>query len=206
MVRQQGDPRPVGEPIGLFYAWWRGDPLPDLAPLPGLTIEPADDPDALSALANVAELEPGAIRERMERGHRPYLARLRGEAVACGWSATREASIGELGLAFTMPPGNRYLWDFVTLPPRRGRGIYPRLLQAILRRDREAERFWIGHDLGNVASASGILKAGFVTVGEAYWLESGGVGLVPRGAVERAPTAAALLGIPCLERDQDGAR
>lgn len=189
------DLQPVGAPIGRLYTWWRGDPLPDLPPVPGLVIEPATD---LAALAAVAERSPAVLRARMDEGHTPYLAWLDGTPVASGWSATREAAIGELGLVFALPRGNRYLWDFVTLPPWRGRGIYPRILQNILWREKAAERFWVGHDLENVASARGILKAGFYTVGEVTRLRNAGLGFVPRGLIERGPVAAALLGIPIL--------
>lgn len=186
----------VGTPLGRLYTWWRGDPLPDLPPVPGLVIEPATD---LVALAAVTDQSPAVLRARMEEGHTPYLAWLDGTPVASGWSATREAAIGELGLVFALPPGNRYLWDFVTLPPWRGRGIYPRILQDILPREAAAERVWVGHDLDNVASARGILKSGFATVGEVGRLRSGGLGFVPRGLIERGPVAAALLGIPMLQ-------
>jgi len=187
----------VGAPIGRLYTWWRGDPLPGLPRVPGLVIEPATD---LAALAAVAGHSPAVLQTRMAEGHTPYLAWLDGTPVASGWLATREAAIGELGLAFALPPGNRYLWDFVTLPPWRGRGIYPRILQDMLRRETSAQRFWVGHDLDNVASARGILKAGFVAVGEVGRQRGGGLGLVPRGQVERGAAAAALLGIPILQR------
>jgi glycosyltransferase involved in cell wall biosynthesis len=73
-----------------------------------------------------------------------------------------KASIGELGLEFAIPAGNRYLWDFATLPAWRGIRIYPRLLHVIVNRESiEAERFWIGHVDGNSASGRGIVKAGY---------------------------------------------
>jgi GNAT superfamily N-acetyltransferase len=40
--------------------------------------------------------------------------------------------LASLGAAFALPERERYLWNFVTLPAHRGRGIYPRLLAAIV--------------------------------------------------------------------------
>ena len=188
-----------GEPAGPLYTWWRGDPLVELPALPGLAIELAHE---LDLLAEVSGLSPSEIQARVDARHRPYLARLDQTPVAYGWMATRSASIGALGISFRVPPESRYLWDFVTLPGCRGKGIYPRLLQAILRREQEADRFWIGHDAPNVASAHGILKAGFTRVGEIYWLPDGSLAMVAIGSLERAWAGAALLGIRLTEDDR----
>lgn len=174
-----------------MYAWWRGDPLPHLPVLDGFAVEQTSRSQLLAELSGGGVVE---MQTRLDRGHRPYVARLNGQAAAWGWSATREASIGELGIAFPIPPGNRYLWDFVTLPAWRGRGLYPRLLQAILFGDVDAERFWIGHDHENVASARGVLKAGFHPI-SAIGLSSTGPRLDPVGSSDRVQALATLLGI-----------
>ncbi len=188
-----------GEPAGPLYTWWRGDPLPTLTALPGLAIELARD---LDLLAELSDLPAHEIQSRVDSGHRPYLARLDGVAVAYGWVATRNASIGALDISFSIPRGNRYLWDFVTLPDWRGRGIYPRLLQAISKHEGEASRFWIGHDAPNLASARGILKAGFAGIGEIYRLPDGSLGMLATGPLDRARAGASLLGIRLLEADR----
>jgi hypothetical protein len=186
-----------GDPVGFFYAWWRGDRLPELPPLAGLAIEAVED-EAVIASATGRDAE--AVRARIEQGHRPYLACLAGVPVAYGWSATREAEIGGIEIAFTIPAGNRYLWDFVTEPAQRGRGLYPRRLLAILARESaEADRFWIGHDRENDASARGILRAGFGRVGALHALH-GGWALLPAGPPERARAGARLLGVDLLEQ------
>ncbi len=185
-----------GEPAGPLYTWWRGDPLPALLVLSGLSVELARELDLLAGLTG---LPAGEVQARVEAGNRPYLARLDGVPVAYGWVATRRASIGALGIAFSVLPGNRYLWDFVTLPRWRGRGIYPRLLQAILKREGQAGRFWIGHDAPNIASARGILKAGFTSVGEIYRLPGGSFGMAAADSLERARAGATLLGIHLVE-------
>jgi hypothetical protein len=85
---------------------------------------------------------------------------------AFGWVATQAAEIGEVHASFRIEPGERYLWNFVTLASHRGLGIYPRLLDAIVRSESEAELFWIAYAPENRASGSGIAKAGFMTVAE----------------------------------------
>src|SRR6266536_1329803 len=153
--------RQVGtlEPSGMAWSWWRGDPRPDLQPLAGLTVEVAT---ADAALADLNQIQVGEVFRRVRAGHRPYLARLGGEPVAYGWVATREASFGGGRVRFEVPSPQRYLWDFATRPAWRGRGIYPRLLQAILAAEAaEAERFWILHEWFNGASRRGIARAGF---------------------------------------------
>jgi hypothetical protein len=184
----------------VFYAWWRGDPLPDLGVLPRFQAERAAD---LETLARVNRLDDAEVQRRVEAGHRPYLAWLGERPVGYGWSATTEASIGEQGIRLVLPPGNRYLWDFATLPEWRGQRMYPRLLQAILRAEQaEAERFWIGHDASNVASARGILAAGFHPAGDVVLLEDGAVVMLPGHSPERAEAGAALLGMALWREDR----
>jgi hypothetical protein len=116
----------------------------------------------------MAALQRRSVEEmaaRFAAGHRAYLAWWNGEPAAWGWVATRDAWIGELRAAVVLPRGERYLWNFVTLPSHRGRGIYPRLVDAIVRAESgEAERFWIARAPENHASGAGIAKAGFATV------------------------------------------
>jgi hypothetical protein len=143
--------------MGSGYLWAPGDPLPPLDPLPGFRAGPAA---GFGLLATLAGLPVEEIRRRVTDGNRPYLAWIDDAATAYGRSGVGEGA-GAGPLATNFPPGTRWLWDFATLPARRGRGIYPRLLQAILTLDTEATRFWIGQRAGNTASRQGILKAGF---------------------------------------------
>lgn len=193
----------ASEPIGQFYAWWRGDPLPAVAMPRHLTIEPVGESPGD---APIPGMECGEARQRIEAGHRPWIARIGDEIVAWGWVATREAGISELGLWFPLPERERYLWNFVTRPAWRGQGIYPAMLRAILARELDADRFWIGHDLDNAASRSGILKAGFTLVGAVYRMTGGGLAHVPDGPAGRAQAAAALLGLPLVCQPNDAHR
>lgn len=161
-----------------------------LPPLPGFAAAPADDDRALAALSGIAV---STLAARRQAANQPYVAYLAAEPVACGWSASASGQIGELGLTFVLPPGERYLWDFATLPSWRGRGIYPHPLQAILRHDAaKHSRHWIGHDPDNVASARGILKVGFRSVGNVYRLP-----------IERARLGADLLGATLAHSSDD---
>lgn len=175
----------------------RDDPEPEWTPLPGLSTLRETDPIALATLQGKSEAE---IVRRFEHGHRAYVAFWKGAPAGWGWVATRIAEIGELGATLVVPPDHRYLWNFVTLPSYRGMGVYPRLLDAIVRSESaEAERFWIAYAPENHASGSGIRKAGFVTLAELSFDPDG------RPAVkERIPgggtAAARLLGLPEMER------
>jgi len=181
--------------------WWRGDALPHPAPLAGLTIGVNDDANLIARLSDLAVEE---IEARLAAGHRCYLAWLDGTPVSYGWVATLSASIGELSLAFDLPDGDRYLWDFVTLPEWRGRGIYPRLLHGIIEHEGgAAERFWIIYAPENAASGIGIAKAGFGSVGDLSFLRNDGVGTVALHP-ERAKMGARLLGVSLFDAVQDG--
>jgi GNAT superfamily N-acetyltransferase len=182
----------TSDPLGLFYTWWRGDSLPVLPGVHGIAIDRLDDHQARQADLN---LDPMEIMQRLEQGHHLYVAQISGALVGWGWSATRAASIGELDIHMTMPPGNRYLWDFVTLPEWRGQGIYGHILQAMVHDQEEIQRFWVGHDYDNTASGRGILRAGFALVVELY-RDQPGFYLKQVGPPERAIVAADLLGVP----------
>jgi len=187
----------------LLWTWWRGDPLPEIPPLAGFSVEASGDDRLLLTVAHLGQEETLLTMEEVVRrrrsGHQAYVARLDAAPVAYGWSATREATFGPQRTAFSVPDGNRYLWSFVTLPAWRGRGLYPRLLQAIIANERgAADRFWILHRWDNAASARGIEKAGFQAVAQVHALPEGAFGLAPVGATERAPAGAELLGLPIL--------
>jgi GNAT superfamily N-acetyltransferase len=159
----------------------------------GLAAERLNDEQPTPVVETLDPAEAAALRQQ---GHRLYVVRIGSEIVAYGWAATTTASIGELGVEMRIAPNERYLWGFVTLPDWRGQGIYPALIQVMLRTEADVDRFWIGHDIGNDASASGILKAGFVSVGEAYRGCDGSLRYARSGDDARARAAQALLGMP----------
>ena len=149
----------------------RDDMVPEMTRLPQLSVRRESDPAAMARLQgrNIEEMT-----RRFAKGHRAYVALWNAEPVSWGWVATSEAEIGELRINFAIPAGERYLWNFVTLASHRGLGIYPRLLNEIVRAEStDAERFWIAYAPENRASGSGIRKAGFVTVAELSFDASG---------------------------------
>ena len=181
-----------------FAARHRDDIASPLTALPALTVVRVEDIAVMAALQVRNESE---ITRRFNAGHRAYVAYLRGTAVAWGWAATQSAEIGELGSSFFIPRGERYLWNFVTLATHRGLGIYPRLLDAIVRAEsRDAARFWIAYAPENHASGAGIRKAGFIALAELSFDADGRAALkelTPGGA----RVASEVLGIPEAKHD-----
>ena len=171
----------------------RDDVMPQLSPIAGLLVRRERDAALMAALQGRSEED---MANRFAAGHRAYVAYLGGEATAFGWVATRVATIGELYATFEIPEGERYLWNFVTLRAHRGKGIYPRLVDAILRAEsREAHRFWIAYAPENHASGAGIRKAGFVTVAELSFDSSGRPAVAGSPSVDGA-AAASVFGLP----------
>lgn len=171
-----------------FATRHRDDAMSSLSPLEGLTVSVEHSAEIMARLQG-RDIEQ--MIERYANGHRAYVARVDGEPAAWGWVATRDARIGELDAVVRLSNDERYLWNFVTLAAFRGRGIYPRLLQAIVREEAlTASRFWIGYAPENRASEAGIRKAGFIALAELSFdadgraalksLEQGGAAAVAR--------------------------
>jgi GNAT superfamily N-acetyltransferase len=164
-------------------------------PVPGLAVHREIDPSVMARLQGRGLPE---IQERFDRGHRAYVATMDGTPAAWGWVATSSATIGELEASFAVPSADRYLWNFVTLAAFRGRGIYPRLLDAIVTAESvEGEHFWIAYAPENHASGTGIMKAGFVLVADLSFDRAGRP--VVRDIREGGGDAASrLLGLPSI--------
>lgn len=175
--------------------WWASDPLMDLTPISGFQVRLSTDDAQLATINHISVAE---VKQRRRAGHLPYVGYMQETAVTYGWVATREASIGELNLVFPIPTDNRYLWDFATLPEWQGKGLYPRLLQAIVQTER-AESFWIIHAPENLPSGAGMQKAGFQAVGQLSFQHDNSLGLIPFDLRERARIGAALLDVPLIE-------
>jgi GNAT superfamily N-acetyltransferase len=149
----------------------------------------------------LGDVDGRGVAERIAAGHEPFALWIDGQVAAYGWSTAGPVHMGEITLDFVVPPDERYLWDFATLPPFRGRGLYPRLLQAIIRHQTPlAEWFWIGHEPHNLASQRGIAKAGFVRAGDVWCHADGHFVLAPNpsappGMVRRAQRT---LGLPLV--------
>lgn len=174
--------------------WWTGDAFPGTKLMSGFSVSRTLDDERMAHLNGVSVAE---VVARRAAGHRAYVGFIDGTPVTYGWVATREAEIGELNLRFALPRGDRYLWDFATLPEWQGRGLYPQILHAILIAESSAaERFWIIHAPENLPSGAGMYKAGFTTVGRLSFGGDGRVALTPSAALERARAGAHVLGVP----------
>lgn len=181
-----------------FATYWVEDTFTPILSLPGFIAGPASDWDELAEINHLSRTE---VTDRLTNGHRPYVARMDGQPVAYGWLATSRISIGELDIHVELSPGDRYLWDFATLPDWQGCGLYPRLLQSILEQEiQNAKRFWIIHAPENLPSGAGMSKAGFEFVGQLSFTLDGKVGLAPYSdSIERARIGADLLQVPLIE-------
>ncbi len=174
--------------------WWASDLWIDLTPLSNFQVRLATDD---VQLATINQLSVAEVAQRRCDGHLPYVGYFDGAAVTYGWVATRQASIGELKLAFPIAADSRYLWDFATLGEWQGKGLYPRLLQGIVQAER-AERFWILHAPENLPSGAGMQKAGFQAIGQLSFQHDGTLGLIPFGNLERAHIGAEMLGVALI--------
>ena len=151
--------------------------MPQLGALPGFSVRVQSRAELMSRLQRRSTDE---IQRRFADGHRAYVAFVNDEPAAWGWVAAETAHIGELNASIQLPSDERYLWNFVTLEAYRGRGIYPRLLQAIVHAEsRSATRFWIAYAPENHASGAGIRKAGFTTLAELSFDMAGRPALKP---------------------------
>jgi hypothetical protein len=165
-----------------LYTISPSDKFPSLRRPAGLTIEESSDPLLLSVLGNITVAE---ATRRMANDHLAFVASINHYPAAFGWMARGKATIGELNHELILPVGHRYLWNFRTASEYRGLGIYPALLQYIVRYEStKAERFWIIHAPENRASLSGITKAGFKYVGKLYPDSAGGIAIEGNSAPE----------------------
>jgi GNAT superfamily N-acetyltransferase len=128
-------------------------------------------PERAEELATAMEVaDPAVVVERFARGCQCYVAYLDGGKILAsyGWVSFNQEEIGELGLTIHLRARRAYIWDCATLPPYRGRRLYPALLVYIARvlREQGLLRLWIGADASNYASRRGIEVAGFQAVAD----------------------------------------
>jgi GNAT superfamily N-acetyltransferase len=175
--------------------WWRGDSLPALLPAPGLTVRRVT---SWAEAQQVTDLSEDRVVARYQDRNALYAAFLGDQPAGYGWLALQVGRVDELRLTFVLSRTDIYLWDFVTLPAFRGRGVYPQLLQAIVRAEESAGRFWIGYEGHNHASARGIQKAGFQIVGDLIVRDGHLAGIAVSDPGERGHALVELLGLPVL--------
>ena len=103
--------------------------------------------------AMAAESDLGSLR--LARGCRCFAAWDGPRVVAYGWLTRRSEWIGEVRLEIAPGPGEAYVWNCVTLPEHRRRGLFRALLLFIRARSREegCSRLWIGSGGGGAEKA-----------------------------------------------------
>jgi hypothetical protein len=138
--------------------------VPELPRNYQLTFKSVEDIDLIAELNNLPHEE---VRRRLANDNNVYVAYYKNQPAAFGWSGSGKAFIGELNHEMILPFQHKYLWNFRTIEKFRGLGIYPQLLQHILRSEsHNTECFWILHSPENLASQKGIIKAGFRLIGQ----------------------------------------
>ncbi|MGN6531412.1 MAG: GNAT family N-acetyltransferase [Ginsengibacter sp.] len=153
-----------------LYTLSSNQTLPQVELPQGFHVEESSNIALLMAMAGITAEE---VVRRLSNDHVAFVAYINKVPAAFGWMARGKAIIGELNHELVLPVGNRYLWNFRTMEQFRGRGIYPALLQYIIRYELEmAERFWIIHAPENKASLKGIQKTGFELIGKLYNINS----------------------------------
>jgi CelD/BcsL family acetyltransferase involved in cellulose biosynthesis/RimJ/RimL family protein N-acetyltransferase len=135
---------------------------------PGLVIHAA----GLARLAGLVAGHPDdfhegkmrSIRKRLADGDELFVAELDGEFAHVAWLGQRDEIVAssEVGdeVRLPLPRRGAVIYDCWTPPAMRGRGVYPRVLRELAARA-PCDDVWIYCHRTNVASARGILRAGF---------------------------------------------
>jgi GNAT superfamily N-acetyltransferase len=86
------------------------------------------------------------VARRLARGCRAFAVMDGASVAAYGWASVQPEWIGELGLEVAPATGEAYVWNCVTLPPYRRRGMYRAVLEGIVARAKAEglARLWIG--------------------------------------------------------------
>jgi len=149
-----------------LYTFSTSNKLPQIKIPAGFVVEESADSSFLSILCDITIEE---ANNRLANNNRAFVAYINHKPAAFGWMAMGLAKIGELNHEFALPQNHGYLWNFRTLVAFRGLGIYPALLQHIIKTySLLICHYWIIHAPENKASLRGITKADFNYVGHLY--------------------------------------
>jgi GNAT superfamily N-acetyltransferase len=177
-----------------LYTFSKTDRMPSIKINPAVRMEECSNIKLLSEMGTTTVQD---VTSRLANGHVAFVAYFNNQPAAFGWMAKEKAKIGELNHELILPEGNRYLWNFRTLEAFRGLGIYPALLQYIIKSEIEkAEQFWIIHAPENKSSLSGIIKAGFQFKGTLYTNKNGHVAFEPNATSGIDRKLLAIMKIP----------
>lgn len=186
--------RKVARP-GTFHAYALGAEKVSPLPVPGIRFIYLDAARqrALAAAMHVADAEVSA---RLDEGGKAALALTeQGEIAGYGWIRYDAIQIDDLRFRLPLPPNHAYIWDCLTVPEHRGRGIFPGLLRFMLEQLRREgiTEVWAGVEPGNEPSLRAFARAGFRLVAEID-IEDATRTLQLTG--QARPTEAAVLGNP----------
>jgi hypothetical protein len=161
---------------------------------PGVRIEEVGAGSAADVAAAMGE-EGDLVEARLARGCRCFAVRAGVEVAGYGWLSVGPEWIGELGLEIRPGPREAYIWNCVTLPAHRRRGLFCGLLQTAveLAHGEGRVRVWIG--TVDSVGESAVARAGFLPVLSIGTVEVGRLGWLfvsPAAAAEAAAVAAAL--------------
>jgi hypothetical protein len=115
-------------------------------------------------LAAAMEEPALVVRERLERGCRAYVAWSPNDTVVSWvWVSTGRERAPLLRQDLSFAADEAYSWDSGTLPPHRGRGLFPALLRLAGWRMAEEGRRWMwgGIEDSNLASQRACTAAGY---------------------------------------------
>ncbi len=183
--------------IALFS---REDKITLIAKPAQVKIEKCFDVSLLHRLTGLNRME---IERRFMEQNEAWVVWVKDIPAAFGWVARVFAPIGELERFVRVADDEVYLWNFRTLEQWRGKGLYPLLLQHIIRYECAlgTRRQWIIAKPENKASVKGIVKAGFTMVGELSYDSKQEVVLLPVERGEKADEAASFLNIRIVDGD-----
>ena len=183
---------------------WAADPrhtggLPN--PGPGVRIEEAG-PRTAAEIAAAMGAEGDLVPARLARGCRCLAVWApSGEIAGYGWLSSGPEWIGELGLEIRPAPREAYVWNCVTLPAHRRRGLFRTLLQAVVEGARREglRRLWIGTVDG--VGESAVARAGFTRVLSIDAFELARLGWLYLRAVPDADTGVVASALAALGGD-----
>jgi GNAT superfamily N-acetyltransferase len=86
------------------------------------------------------------VTQRLARGCRCYVAQIDETIAGYGWLSVGPEWIGEVELEIKPRPGEGYIWNCVTVPGHRRKGVFRSLLRGISARagNEGLKRIWIG--------------------------------------------------------------
>ena len=136
------------------------------------------DSRTMGGIAAVMGQEGDLAVTRLARGCRCFAAWRQGELAGYGWVSTQAEWIGEIQVELEPGPSEAYIWNCVTVPEHRRRGVFGALLLGITEWGRAAglSRLWIGSVA--IPAEKAVRPAGFKpalefaseTVGDLHWL------------------------------------